>query len=48
MYLKCSFFANKDHVPKDDKHWECMAINNLDEFLKQKGACLETSSSDKM
>lgn len=46
--LEMFFFANKDHVPKDDKHWECMAINNLDEFLKQKGSCLETSSSDKM
>ena len=42
------FFAKKDHIPKDDKHWECITISNLDEYLKKKGACLEANSDDKM
>ena len=46
--LEMFFFANKDHIPKDDKHWECITITNLEEFIKKKGACLESSSDDKM
>jgi hypothetical protein len=46
--LEMFFFADKEHVPKDDKHWDCLTINNLDEYLKKKGSCLETYSSDKM
>lgn len=36
--LEMFFFANKDHIPKDDKHWDCITINNLEDFLKQKGS----------
>jgi hypothetical protein len=42
------FFAKKEHVPIDDKHWECMTITNLDEYLEKRGACFESSSNVKM
>jgi hypothetical protein len=42
------FFAKKENIPIDDKHWECMAINNLEEYLKKTGGCIETNSDDKM
>jgi hypothetical protein len=42
------FFTRKEHIPVDDKHWECMAITNLEEYLKKTGGCIETNSDDKM
>jgi hypothetical protein len=42
------FFTRKEHIPVDDKHWECMSITNLEEYLKKTGGCIEANSDDKM
>jgi hypothetical protein len=42
------FFTRKENIPVDDKHWECMSITNLEEYLKKTGGCIEANSDDKM
>lgn len=42
------FFTKKEYIPVNDKHWECITITNLEDFLEKKGACIETNSSVKM
>ena len=35
------FYTKPEHIPKDDPHWNCISLLNLDRFLENEGTIIK-------